>query len=417
MTASQTASSTHRARLRAFAIAVTLASLASTQGCARGQTPDAPHADERITPLAKDRAAKRVPELEDLRMPRKEADALLDDLARLPEFPIRLSELEAHLGRPIRRHFNPESFDPTFVHDRGGKGVNIGGTPAHHAFADPGTPLLVELRSQYYARYDKERKFDRRPPFAADDPIIDLIAISDEYAHGQPPRAPSSSVFEGDYAYIGEQWSIAPLHEGYVSLLTHDRKINPGAQRWVFEVSTDRGYFHTPKEIEQAETTLLGFVDAIGSGADIPAMLADLEREHGNADGILALGLVSYNVRYFDADLVEGPHAGEFLRQEGKARVLYIDAYVQGDARVPLPRFFGALGGQTVTLDPSALMPVGAGLREGGLQYYDDVTIERDGWYAKATGFYPIEDGKAATTIDLSRFLVRSLTIRHEVRA
>ena len=70
----------------------------------------------------------------------------------------------------------------------------------------------------------------------------------------------------------------------------------------------------------------------------------------------------------------------------------------------------------TVTLDPSALMPVAAGLRDGGLHFYDNVTVERDRWYAKATGFYPIEDGKAATTIDLSRFLVQSLAIRHEVR-
>jgi hypothetical protein len=389
--------------------------LASALGCAGGQTPDSRGDHERITPLGL--TARRVPKLRDLRMDRAEADALRDDLARLPKFPLRLSELEAHLGRPVRRHFNPESFDPTFVHDRGGKGVNIGGTPVHHPGAAPGTPLLLELRSQHYARYDKERKFDRRPPFAADDPIIDLIAISDAYAHGEPPPAPSTTKFEGDYAYIGEQWSIAPLHDGFVSLLTHDRKINPGAERWVFEISTDRGYFHSPAEIEQTEGMLLGFVEAIGRDADIPAMLADLEREHGNEHGILALGLASYNVRFFDADLVEGPHAGEFLRQEGKTRVLYIDVHIQGDARVPLPRFFGALGGQTVTIDPSALMPVAAGYREGGLHFYDNVTIERDGWYAQATGFYPIEAGKAAaTTLDLSRFLVRSLTIRHEVR-
>jgi hypothetical protein len=71
----------------------------------------------------------------------------------------------------------------------------------------------------------------------------------------------------------------------------------------------------------------------------------------------------------------------------------------------------------TVTLDPSVVRPVAAGHRDGGLQYYDGVTIEHDGWTVGATGFYPIEAGRdAPTTLDLSRFLVRSLTIRHEVR-
>jgi hypothetical protein len=44
------------------------------------------------------------------------------------------------------------------------------------------------------------------------------------------------------------------------------------------------------------------------------------------------------------------------------------------------------------------------------------VTLERGGWSVRATGFYPVEGGKAASTVDLSRFLVRSLTIRHQVR-
>lgn len=60
-----------------------------------------------------------------------------------------------------------------------------------HPSGEPNTPLLVELRSQHYARYDTERKLDQRPPFAADDPMIDLITISDRYANGAPPPAPS----------------------------------------------------------------------------------------------------------------------------------------------------------------------------------------------------------------------------------
>jgi hypothetical protein len=147
-------------------------------------------------------------------------------------------------------------------------------------------------------------------------------------------------------------------------------------------------------------------------------MLASLEREHaGDYDmGILELGIGSYNVRFFDVDLAEGPHAGEFLRQEGVARALYIDFYIQGEARVPLPRFFGELGFETATVDPSQVPEVAPGHKDGGFLYYNDVTVEREGWYVRATGFYPVERGKAASTVDLSRFLVRSLTIRHQVR-
>jgi hypothetical protein len=368
--------------------------------------------------LAEDPAAGTVPSLDDLRMDRAQADALMAGLARLPKFPIQLSELEAHLGRPVRRHFNPESHDPTFVHDQGGQGVNVGGTPVFHPSGEPETPLLVELRSQYYARYDVERKFDDRPPFAADDPVIDLITISDRYANGAPPPAPSATVYEGNYAYIAEQWSIEPLRDGYLSLLTHDRSINPQADRWVFQLTTDRGYFQSPAEIDQIETMLIGFVETIRGGKDVPAMLATLEREHADDYdmGILELGIASYNVRFFDVDLGEGPHAGEFLRQEGLARALYIDFYIQGEARVPLPRFFGELGFKKATVEPSQVPQVAAGHQDGGFLYYNDVTVERGGWYVRATGFYPVEGGKAASTVDLSRFLVRSLTIRHELR-
>lgn len=402
--------------------------LSGALGCSSvGQPPDpmspvkpaTPAKPKPQLPLAEDPAARTVPSLDDLRMERAEADALMVALARLPKFPIQLSELEAHLGRPVRRHFNPESHDPTFVHDQGGQGVNVGGTPVFHPSGEPDTPLLVELRSQYYARHDHERRFDQRPPFAADDPLIDLITISDRYANGAPPPAPSATVFEGNYAYIAEQWSIEPLHEGYLSLLTHDRSINPQADRWVLQLTTDRGYFHSPAQIDQVETTLIGFVETVRGGKDVPAMLATLEREHADDYdmGILELGLASYNVRFFDVDLTEGPYAGEFLRQEGLARALYIDASIQGEARVPLPRFFGALGFEKATVEPSQVPEVAPGHQDGGFLYYNDVTLERDGWYVRATGFYPVQKGgKAASTVDLSRFLVRSLTIRHQVR-
>jgi hypothetical protein len=370
-------------------------------------------------PLAEDPAANTVPSLDDLRMGRAEADALMVGLARLPKFPIQLSELEAHLGRSMRRHFNPESHDPTFVHDKGGQGVNVGGTPVFHPSGEPGTPLLVELRSQYYARYDSERRFDDRPPFAADDPVIDLITISDRYANGAPPPAPSATVFAGNYAYIAEQWSIEPLHEGFLSLLTHDRSINPQADRWVLQLTTDRGYFQSPAQIDQVETMLIGFVETIRGGKDVPTMLASLEREHADDYdmGILELGIASYNIRFFDVDLPGGPHAGEFLRQEGLARALYIDFYIQGEARAPLPRFFRELGFKQATVEPSQVPEVAPGHQDGGFLYYNDVTLERGGWYVRATGFYPVEKGgKAASTVDLSRFLVRSLTIRHQVR-
>ncbi len=362
-----------------------------------------------------DRPGKHTPKLAALQMDRAEADALIDALARLPKFPLRLSELEAHVGHSLKRHFNPESFDPTFVHDRGGEGVNIGGTPIFHPGLDASTPLLVELRSQYYARYDDEGKFRRRPPFAKDDPIIDHITISDAYTHGDPPAAPGPSVFEGDYAHVAERWSIAPLHGGFRSLMTHDRRKNPEAERWVYELTTDRGRFTSPAEIEQTESTLLGFLAAFRDGRDMPAMIASFEREHPSDTGIVELGLASYNVRFFDVMLAEGPHAGDFLRQQGLSKALYIDVNLLGDAKVPLPRFFAALGVTSVTLDPAAVGEVPPGLKDGGMLYYDDVTVEADGWSVRATGFYPVEHGKAARTLELSRFGVRSLTIRNEV--
>ncbi len=425
----------HDASVRAYGFVIVLAWLPGALGCngARQQPPgplspvdsDAPVKPAPLPqphsqlPLAEDPAAATVPSLDDLRMDRAQADALMVGLARLPKFPIELSELEAHLGRSVRRHFNPESHDPTFVHDKGGQGVNVGGTPVFHPSGEPGTPLLVELRSQYYARYDTERKFDDRPPFAADDPVIDLITISDRYANGAPPPAPSATVFEGNYAYIAEQWSIAPLHDGFLSLLTHDRTINPQADRWVLQLTTDRGYFQSPTQIDQVEKTLIGFVETIRGGKDVPEMIATFEREHADDsdDGIVELGIGSYNIRFFDVDLTGGPYAGEFLRQEGLARALYIDFYIQGEARVPLPRFFGELGFEKAAVDPSQVPEVAPGHADGGLLYYHDVTLERDGWYVRATGFYPVEKGKkAASTVDLSRFLVRSLTIRHQVR-
>lgn len=384
------------------------------------QTPQQPETPPKPTliPLSEDPAARTTPSRDDMRMDRAEAEALMAELKKLPKFPLPLSELEAALGRPMRRYFNPESHDPTFVHDQGGTGANNGGTPLFHFGQDPDMPLLFELRSKYYARYDDERRFRDRPPFAADDPMIDLISISDRYANSEPPLPPSKDVFQGNYAYIAEQWSVAPLHDGFVSLLTYDRTINQRDERWVFQLTVDRGFYNDPAQVDQVETMLLGFLATIRDGKDVPQMLANLEREHAsNYDlGILRLGLGSYNVRFFDVDLTEGPHAGEFLRKEGRARALYIDAYIEGDARVPLPRFFEALGFESVAVDPSDIENPGPGHDDGGFIYYNDFKLSRDGWHVRGSGFYPIEaGGKPPTTVDLSRFLVRSLTIRHEV--
>lgn len=401
-----------RARPHRRTTAVLLAALALACGaCRRG--PGSPQPPD---PTA-DHPGKHTPSLDALRMDRAEADALMASLARLPKFPLRLSELEAHVGHSLKRHFNPESFDPTFVHDRGGQGVNIGGTPIFHPGVDPQTPLLVELRSQYYPRYDDERKFDRRPPFAKDDPIIDHITISDAYVHGAPPPAPGTAVFEGEYAHVAERWSIAPLHDGFRSLLTHDRRVNPEAKRWVFEITTDRGRYFTPAEAQQVESTLIGFLDAVRDGKDLPTVISSFEREHPSDTGIPQVGVASYNVRFFDTLVAEGPHAGDFLRQEGLARALYLDVSLLGEAKVPLPRFFAALGFESVTLDPAQVREVPPGLVDGGLLYYDEVSVERDGWSVRAVGFYPVENGTAAQTLDLSRFRVTSLTIRHEVRS
>lgn len=392
---------------------VLVASAMGSTACGHGATAD------RSKPLGThalvEDPGRRTPSVRDLRIDRAEADALMTALARLPKFPLRLSELEAHVGHSLRRHFNPESYDPTFVHDRGGTGANIGGTPLFHPGLDTETPLLLELRSQYYARYDTEGKFRRRPPFAKDDPIIDRITISDAYVHGPTPANPGKAAFEGHYAHVAERWSIAPLHDGFRSLLTHDRRVNPGAERWVYEVTTDRGLYHDAAEVEQTESTLVGFVEAVRDGRDLPTMIADLQRQHPSDTGIVEFGLASYNVRFFDTLVVEGPHEGSFLRDEGLARALYLDVHVEGEASVPLPRFFGALGFDRVTLAVPPVAELPAGLRDGGLLYYDDVTVERDGWSVRATGFYPVEDGRAALDLDLSRFRVSSLAIRHQV--
>lgn len=85
-------------------------------------------------------------------------------------------------------------------------------------------------------------------------------------------------------------------------------------------------------------------------------------------------------------------------------------------AKVPLPRFFAAPGFQSVTLDAAMVGEVPPGLVGGGLLYYGDVSVERDGWSVRATGFYPVERGAAALTLDLSRFRVTSLTMRNETR-
>lgn len=369
-------------------------------------------------PLADDPTANTAPSRDDLKLTRADADLLMAELQTLPSFPLRLSELEAHLGRPMRRYFNPESHDPTFVHDQGGQGANNGGTPIFHPSGDDGTPLLLELRSQHHARYDHDRRFRDRPPFAADDPVVDLISISDGYAHGAAPPVPADTLtFEGSYAYTGERWHIKPLHDGYVSLYRHDLHRNPGADRWVFEVTTERGFYADPAEIEQTEQTLLDFVEVIRKRRDMPAFLAEFERTHaaGYDYGILQLGLTSYNVRFFDTALTEGDHAGGFLRADGHRRALYINSYIEGDARVALPKFLGALGFRRYTVKPRHMPTVAPGNREGGLLYYNDVVLKKGGWRVSLTGFYPVKDGKAQSEIDLSKFLISSLTIRHAV--
>lgn len=397
----------------AATIVAWLACAVATSACANA--PDAQPSLRTGKPALAERPGRRTPSVGDLRIDRAQADALIAALARLPKFPLRLSELEAHVGHSLRRHFNPESYDPTFVHDRGGTGANIGGTPLFHPSLDPAIPLVLELRSQHYARYDDEGKFRRRPPFAKDDPVIDCITLSDAYIHGTPPAAPSKAVFEGDYAHEAEQWSIAPLHGGFRSLMTHDRRVNPAARRWVFTLSTDRGRYYSAAEVEQTESTLIGFLEAVRDGKDMPTTIASFEREHPSDAGIVEQGLASYNVRFFDVLAAERPHAGEFLRAEGLTQALYIDVHFAGEARVPLPRFFAALGFHSVTLGAGPVDELPPGLRDGGMLYYDDVTVIRDGWTVRATGFYPVEAGKAALTLDLSRFRVSSLTIRNEV--
>lgn len=369
-----------------------------------------------VVPLAEE--SRTSPSRGDLQIERAEADALMARLEALPKFPLALSELEAHLGRPVRRHFNPESHDPTFVHDKGGTGINIGGTAIHHPSGDEDTPLLFELRSKYYARYDDARKFRDRPPFAADDPVIDLISFSDRYANGDAPPLPAGSLpFEGNYTYTAEQWHIKPLHDGFVSLYRHDRARNPRADRWVHQITSERGLYHTPAEVEQVETMLLDIVEVIRTGKDMPEHLAALERTYADGYdlGILTLGLGSYNIRFFDADLTEGDRAGGFLRDEGKTRALYINAYIEGEAKVALPNFFGAFGFKEYTVEPSKVPGIAPGNREGGLLYYGSIILEKKGWRIRAVGFYPVKDGKAQTVITLPEFLVTELSISHTV--
>ena len=69
-----------------------------------------------------------------------------------------------------------------------------------------------------------------------------------------------------------------------------------------------------------------------------------------------------------------------------------------------LPRFFGALGFEKATVEPSQVPEVAPGYQDGGFLYYNDVTLEQGDWYVRATGFYPVvKGGKAASTVELSR--------------
>ncbi len=344
-------------------------------------------------------------------------ETLLSKLDGLRKFPLRLSELEAFMGMPLKRYFNQESHDPTFVHDVGGQGINIGGTPIYHLDWEEDLPTVFELRSQFHARY-REAPGSAPPPNARLDPMIDLISISGRYDQRGPPAAPEGTErFEDEtYSYLPNHYMIKPLDEGFVSLHLHDLERNTRAHRWVYQVTTERGLYYDRSEVSEVESILISFIDAAESG-NMPAFLKAFEekyKEHREY-GIFDIGLRSYNARFFTRE--SGPHHSDYLEKEGKLTEFLLDTHDRGESKISIPRVFRRLGFETVEIKKD-IPSIAPGNVDGGLLYYNRIAPSNDVWRVSSSGFYPYPGGGAEVSIqlDVAKIKVQSFHIVHTIR-
>jgi hypothetical protein len=353
---------------------------------------------------------------------------LAAQFAALDAFPIRLSALEKIVGRPLGGHFTSESKSAGFEHDgRGPIGPNVGGMPIDHGAKD--APMLLELRSQYYPRYDDDRRFRDRPPRASDDPLIDRIELSDRYTSGPPPQLDGLSRFDNlVYVDIGEFWLAKPVpmgplreHQGFLVIAEREAKLRSADERWRFKVSVERGPYYNQAEVQLGLAPLLEIIKAANSSSTSKTAFAEFfdgwkSKHAAQADlGSYRFGLVSHNPRYFSVAFAEGPYKGDFLQKEGRSASLYVDTYVNtdaaSDARVPVPALFAALGMKRATVTEDVPTPATFHKGDSAIVYYNRVVVTQGKWRVSMSGFYALQNGKVTTDIDLARFMPRSISI------
>lgn len=346
--------------------------------------------------------------------------SLVDKLNVLPSFPLKLSALSEQLGMPVERYFNPEQHDPTFVHDVGGTGLNVGGMPVHHSSAEKTAPLYFELRSRHYARY-QTTPGTRPPPFARDDPTVDLIRISGRYDRDPLPKAPEGALREEDtaYHYLAAYQLTKQIPGGYVTLQAEEpdsRSVNH--HRWLYEVTTEAGRFLDRAQLEHMQGLLIELLDEAERGEFRRFAPRFDEREAAHKDFIHhTYPLFQLQRVFFVAE--EGPFHGAHMAKEGLDEYLRLYVYLLREGGVELPRLGERLGVESVLV--SADVPVrenlGAGkLCEGGDLYYNRIKFEAGPFDLSGCGFYPwLPDEEIPTTLRFERIKFQSFNIGRKV--
>lgn len=350
----------------------------------------------------------------------EQVDELVQRLNQLQQFPLRLSELEAFMGRPLQQYFNSESHDPSFVHDKGGLGLNTGGTPIYHSDWNKELPPVFELRSKHYARY-WDRPGSAAPPGARDDPMVDLISVSARYDQRPAPTAPEDCQRFDDktYSYLPNHYLMKSVGEGFLSLHLHDTENNRNADRWVYQISVDRGLFVDNEEVAQAEGIYLSIIDAFEAG-DFEAYYTDFQEHYKDYEdyGSFNIGLRTYTIRYFTGH--EGPYFSDFMIKDQLEHSLSLYTYRRGETKVALPRIFRRLGIESfeITRDVPEVAP---GHADGGELYYNSVKANcvRSGMSLRVSccGFYPYRGGGEAvpTSLSVDEFLVQNIDLFYKV--
>ncbi|MBL4845952.1 MAG: hypothetical protein JKY65_10525 [Planctomycetes bacterium] len=346
------------------------------------------------------------------------AQELVAKLNSLETFPIKLSALSEHLGMPLDRYFNPEQHDPTFVHDVGGTGINIGGMPVNHGTTEKDAPLYFELRSQYYARY-WDKTGSHSPPFARDDPTVDQIQISGRYDQAPPPKPPGDAVRQDDtaYHYLKRYETTKAIEGGYITLFAQEldnRDVN--FARWTYAVTTEAGRYLDEAQVEHLESTLIGLIDAAEQG-EFETHWTEFEaREKDHKD------LGSYYYPLFSVQAVfltatKGPYFGKHLAAEGKSEHLRLYIYTKREGGLVLRRFAKRLGIESILITKDIPIVSGAGKADaGGDLYYNRIKFDAPPWSFSGVGFYPWLPGeKVATTLSVDTLKLTSFNLGRTV--